>query len=130
MQINNVEIHLQLGNSAGREFEKFWNDEIAAGRMAVDAKAEFRPAVRHPGGLGLTIPPEVIIAFIKGAAEAIGAGVGKLLWEKLKEFFQKPQPQPSLYPQNAKIVIGELVIVFNPNEMDVEPPAPLQKPEA
>jgi hypothetical protein len=122
-----TEIHLQLGGSTNKEFELFWNEEVSKGRIPEGLEAKFQTGKRPPGGLGLAAPPEVIIAFVIGFAGAIGAGVGSLLWRKLKEFFES-RSSPSV-PKNAVIIIGEASIKFHPRKIDSEIPSILKQLE-
>jgi hypothetical protein len=119
-----TEIHLQLGTT-GQDFERFWSGEVAAGEIPAEIRAEFRPGGRPPGGLGLTAPPEVIIWFVKGAAGAIGAGIGTLLWNKLKAFFEKSPP--ASVPKEAVFIIVNSRAVFDPRNMSIEPPLSLKQ---
>jgi hypothetical protein len=54
---------MQLGADAGREFEEFWREQVAAHRVPESLDVDFRPGGVPPTGLALTIPPEVVIAF-------------------------------------------------------------------
>ena len=103
-----IHVQLQIGSDLGSRFADFWNAERDAGGLPAGlvGTAEFRQAERPLGGLGLAVPPEVVIAFLKGLATASGAGVGALLWKKLQEYFSRqPPPEPS--SQTIVIVLPE-----------------------
>lgn len=95
-----IHVHLQIGSHDGSRFAEFWNSERHQEGAA--GAAEFRQAKRPMGGLGLAVPPEVVIAFLKGLATAAGSGVGALVWKKLQEYFSK---QPPSQPDSQIIVI-------------------------
>jgi len=103
-----IHVHLQIGPDFGSGFADFWNrEQHAAGSPSdVAVTAEFRQAKKPLGGLGLAVPPEVVIAFLKGFVTASGAGLGALLWKKLQEYFGR-QPSPPPASQTIVIVLPE-----------------------
>ena len=68
------------------------------------------------GGLGLAVPPEVVIAFLKGLATASGTGLGALLWKKLQEYFSR-QPPPLPASQTIVIVLPERRVETSVDEL-------------
>lgn len=122
-----IHVRLQIGSDDGSRFAEFWNDEHHAGNLpeGVAGPAEFRKAKRPLGGLGLAVPPEVIIAFLKGLATAAGSGLGALLWKKLQQYFSKqPAPQPAsqiivivLPERRVEITVEQLLSSPPPNEL-------------
>lgn len=120
-----LEIRLQLGEVAGKDFENFWNQEVAEGRIPPEMNAQFFHAKRPVGGLALSIPPEVVIAFFTGLVGSLGTELGKLLWRKLKEFFEKKES--SQLPRKVVILIGDSRNVFDPANIPADPPSSLEE---
>ncbi|KPL04172.1 MAG: hypothetical protein AMJ73_04500 [candidate division Zixibacteria bacterium SM1_73] len=118
-----TKIKLQLGSKAGQEFAKFLEKEIKAGRISKEYQVQFKTGGRAAGGLGLAIPPEVIIAFASGITGAMASEIGKTLWSKIREFLGKKQ---DIIPQTESVIIVQNEqFVFNPKQMDEEPPSEL-----
>ena len=122
-----VHVRLQIG-ADGSKFAEFWNDERVQGKVPADLveSAEFHTEKRPLGGLGLAVPPEVVIAFLKGLAAAAGSGIGALLWKKLQEYFSKePPPQPAsktivivLPERNLETTVERLLSSPPPEELE------------
>jgi hypothetical protein len=122
-----IHVHLQIGSEDGSRFADFWNRERQEGSLPEGAAvaAEFRLAKRPMGGLGLAVPPEVVIAFLKGLATAAGSGFGALVWKKLQEYFSKqPPPRPDsqtivivLAGRRVETTVGRLLSSPPPDEM-------------
>jgi hypothetical protein len=118
-----IHVHLHIGADHGSRFAEFWNGEHHAGNLPEGAAgtAEFRHAKRPLGGLGLAVPPEVVIAFLKGVGTAAGSGVGALLWKKLQEYFSsQPPPQPA--SQTIVIVLPERTVETTMEQLLSSPP--------
>jgi hypothetical protein len=62
-----------------------------------------------------------VIAFLKGAATASGAGLGAVLWKKLQEFFTR-QPAPAPLSQTIVIVLAERRVETSVDRLLTSPP--------
>ncbi|MCE0482968.1 MAG: hypothetical protein LV479_01870 [Methylacidiphilales bacterium] len=114
---------LRMGGLIEQEFCAYWNAEMKAAGVTAPV-AIFQPTAKARGGLALVLPSEAIIILSKlgeAAAEAIGAGIGKLLWDRLKKFFQKTPPDK--IPKTIVIIINETKVVLDPRELPDTPPA-------
>ena len=129
-----TEIHFRMGGPTGAEFQRYWDGEVVGAKGTPEARARFRDEQKPAAGMGLALPAEVTLVaehvlqflqsgfaqeVLKMAGTAIGAGVAKFIWEKLRDFFKKPQPVP--VPESVMIVVNRVEIVFNPHTMDANP---------
>jgi hypothetical protein len=111
-------IQIRLGGALDQEFCDFWNADVA-GTM----KAEFSPGKKPQGGLAFALPPEVVLALKTiegGALTYIGTEVAKLVWKKLRDFFQ--EKKKAQIPEAILIVVRSKRKVLNPLEMPLNVP--------
>jgi hypothetical protein len=123
-----VKVRLRLGPDRTEEFAQFWNNEVEkdAALSASATSAVFRPSVTASGGLGLSVPPEILLGLLSGAAGALGKGAVELLWEKLKLFFRSRKPgELETLSGPVLIIVGGKKFVFDSREMPDAPPKAL-----
>jgi hypothetical protein len=121
-------IKIRLGYNASKEFTEYWNEAVQSGEIPADFQATFKEGGKPPAGLGFPIPPEMLMAFGKGVATGIGTGLGALIWNKLKSFFEaKPQ-----FKQTTGVIKinDEPDISFAPTKMADVAPAEVKKADS
>jgi hypothetical protein len=131
-----AEVVFRMGEPTGEQFHRYWDLEVV-GATAVSS-ARFNPEQKPAAGAGFVLPAEVIIAtgqviqllqsdlakeVLKTAGTAVGTAVAKFIWNKLVDFFKKPQPTP--VPEWVMIIIDRREIVFSPRAMEPDPPQDL-----
>lgn len=134
-----TEIHFRMGGTTGARFQRYWDDEVVGPKGSPEARARFTDEQKPAAGMGLALPAEVTIVaehvlqllqsgfaqeIVKTAGTAIGAGVAKFIWDKLRGFFKKPQPVS--VPESVMIIVNQVEIVFNPRAMDPNPAKALE----
>jgi hypothetical protein len=129
-----VTIRLRLNDELTKELATYWEEEVTANRAPPGLQVAYRPAARPRGGLGLTLPPELLLTvspelwiefakeFVGGAGGAIGAGLGGFLWAKIKEFLDHKSLSGSV-----KLSINEERLTLDPAALPNEPPTSLRK---
>lgn len=114
-------IRVRLGDELNKAFYDFVANHPVFRQNVAHMKVEQRTGQRPVSGFGLVVPPEILFAAGKGFAGAIGAGVGKMVWQWLTEFFSKKQIQKPT--QGCSIAIGNQVFPIDPSNMSAAPPA-------
>jgi len=121
MLSHDKDVQIRFDGILDEEFCAFWNSEAEVEVRA--PRAEFRAGKKARGGLGFNLPPEVILAgqhVLEGASVAIGTALGRLLWQKLKKFFEKQDK--SKIPSEISVAVKGKVKVLHPNAMPMDPP--------
>lgn len=116
---NKIEMQIRFGGSLEQEFCDFWNSE----KDSESLKAEYRPAKKSAGGLAFALPPEVVIVLEKigeGVLAAIGEGLGKMVWAKLKKYFA--DKDLAQIPKTIVILFKGRKKIIEPLKMKANPP--------
>jgi hypothetical protein len=82
------EIRIQCGAET-EAFASFWNEQLERGAIPPELRVQVVAPEVNPEGLESAIPAELLLAVAKGAAGVVGAGLAKLLWMQIKQYFQK-----------------------------------------
>ena len=72
-------------------------------------------------GFGFTVPPELLISAAQGFVGAIGAGLGKVVWDWLKGFFSNMSKDKKHSP--FIVTLGGKTFTIDPSRMSDEPPS-------
>lgn len=120
-------LQIRLGSGEEEELAEF----LGQAALPPEFDVEFREGQSSNQGLAYTLPPEVAVLLntaAAAAASAVGAGLGKLLWDRLKSFFKKPRKAPRKKPKKPRkevviVVAARRYVVAHPEAMDEKPPA-------
>ena len=105
---------VDLTRADAEDLASYLHQELTAAGLHDEVELSVITEKRTPRGLAAPIPPELLMAFAKGVAAALGGGVGKLLFSKLRQWAKRKGNT------SAKLVRGQSSTQLQ--DLPTEPP--------
>jgi|GEM_PF-6815365 len=112
-------VRIQGNENFLRNFSEYLEKEQKKDPRLTAISTEMKSSQKAPGGLGLAVPPELLLSFGTAVATAIGTSAGKLIWEKLKAFISST---PNTSKETIVIQVEKQKVSINLNSLGEDAP--------